>query len=398
MAVVSAIIRLAVMLLAIGVGIVGVAMTFRYGLVFVNSEECLVYAALFACFDAIKCLLPSVAFTLSISGSRKMAAKATAAYFFLASLSMLAHIGLTITLKTGDAQVASVANEQHASAADEVTQLKAGIEVLGAVRPLGNITAELAQAERDPIFTDERRSRGCSNDTAPASLEFCRHYRALLGERDNARELLRLEAELRAARLRLHDQGNQIGGKPVTAVAETLAKKTGLDIDTVLLVIAILLAVGIELCSSQILEMAVAAGHKRDLQPFAAIPETKGKPLETAILPPLMAADDGICGHIDNHLATTQQPLAPKQNAADWISARLQAHRSANTPYRAAYAAAVADAEAAGLAPCSKNSFSRAITAAGYENKRQNRELMILGAVIKEQRAAGKGGLRVVKR
>ena len=384
----GAVIRFLIIGFAGTVGILGVTMTFRYGLVFTGGGDRMLLAALFALFDAIKCLLPGFAAYLLLTGAGKWVWKARLAYYLLAVMTLGSHVGLVMTLKAHDDATALTTASQTENTADKVIRLKRDIAALEAMplRPLGTIETQIGNAERNPIFTEATRSNRCADDTLPASREFCRTYRDLIGERTNRQELARLSGELESAKLALANQLNQKAGEIVTPIAEDLAAQTGLSNRTVMLILAVWMAILIEFCSSQVLELAYVSGHK----PPAEAPETA---IPTPLMPAIAADTLQNDGGIDAEPASGQ----PKADAQDWVGRRLLGHRRASVRYQAAYDAHVVEAETSGSAPASKNAFSRALKFHKYEAKRigGERELMILGAVLKEQREVG--SLRVVK-
>lgn len=127
--------------------------------------------------------------------------------------------------------------------------------------------------------------------------------------------------------------------------------------------------------------MAYAAGHKSKVA-TASLPEAPETAIPTPLMPAIAADTLQNDGRIDAEPASDK----PKADAQDWVGVRLLGRRSASVSYQAAYDAHVVETEAGGMTPASKNAFSRALKFHGYEAKRigGDRELMILGAVMKE--------------
>ena len=378
------------------IGIIGVTMTFRYGLVFTGGEDRMLMAALFALCDAIKCLLPGYCIYRLSTGAKEGVRELRVAYYFLAAMTLGSHAGLVVTLKAHDQALASAAGNQTEGTADRVARLRREIAPLEAMtlRPMSVILTDIEVAENKAIFTEAARSNRCTNATADSSRDHCDAWRKLKGERDSRVELTRLSAELELAKVALAAQHNQKAAVVVTPIIEELATATGSSNRSVMLIFAFAMAIMIELCSSQILKAAVATGHKPRVGETPTLP---AEAPETAIPQPLMPAIAADTLQDDGGMDAEAASDKPKADAQDWVGMRLLGHRSASVSYPAAYDAHAAEAEASGMTPASKNAFSRALKFHGYEAKciGGDRELMILGAVLKERREVGP--LRVVK-
>ena len=394
MTIAHTIIRTIVTILAVAVGIVGVAMTFRYGQLSFSGADSLLYSLLFASFDGVKCLLPSLATMLVLAGQKKWVIGSRIAYLFLATLSFAAHVGLLVTVKTHDAAIDATAKSRHDLAQVQVDRLNNQIANIGTIRPLGSIQADVNQMQRDPVFYDTRRSNRCTDDTAHDSQLLCKKYRLATGELANRIKLDQLQTDLDKAQADLKASTTTAKLGDANAAIDGFAKKTGLDSLTVMFILAVLLAIGIEFCSSQLLGMAVAAGYRVTDSHF---PVTKTEPqnsLEAVILQPLMADNGGINSR-NGDLESLPNPALDKLDAKAWIPERMTAHRTGSLVYRTAYEMHAADARAAGMLPSTENAFSRALKANGFKTERQARVLIILGAAIRGERA--RGGLKLVK-
>ena len=146
-------IRVIASLIALGIGGVSIAMTFSFGMLFADGADAFIYAGLFALLDAAKFVLPTIAGYLAFISLKNPARLARFCYVFFAILSASSHVGLTLTVKdteSADAKSAQVRLTDATAARDRIQTM---IDRLGAVPSSGSISAELAQIERDPIFT-----------------------------------------------------------------------------------------------------------------------------------------------------------------------------------------------------------------------------------------------------
>jgi hypothetical protein len=364
-------------LIALGVATLSVAMTFSFGLAFANGADSYIYAGLFAALDGAKFLLPTLAGFLAYQGMKKQARIARICYFFFAFLSAASHVGLTLKA-SGDAR-SSQAGVEEAQAAYRTK--KAELDNLGVVRSSGQIEADIAIAERDPIFTDEKRSSRCVNDTVPASLAFCQGYRKLTGERQDRKDYDRISGELVGAKAKL-DAARSAGGAKANELANAVSELLSVEEETAMLIMAVLMAIGIEMGSSLLLELAVAAGHKPLFQEAPPVTPAESVP---SMIPARLIAQDGAETR-KNDAENVQEKPTPAQPVLcprDWVASRMQPNKRTTTPYDTALATYKGEAEAAGMAPASDNAFSRALTAHGYERKRPGGVTRILATEIR---------------
>ncbi|WP_125461807.1 hypothetical protein [Rhodomicrobium sp. R_RK_3] len=372
-------IKIVLVIVAVTIGIVSVAMTSAFGWSLTHGWERGVYAASFGAADLAKFMLPTAALYLSA----RAAFKTRCFYLFLAILSFIAHTGLLLTVKATDVAVANTAQKEVAKAEAEVARIKRLIEPLEKAepRPLGTLNGLISTAERDPIFTGEDRSNKCTNDTAPASVDFCKAYLNLTGERTNREELDKLNAELKDAQAKVPTGSG--GPDSNNVFAETVGKKLGIDSFTVLVVLALIISGMLEGCSSQLLSIAA------EMKPRVAVPTPASEPISQ----PLIDPNASITIEIEPEMAVEPpSELCPKE----WVSGRVSARKAVSTPWAAFLDAYRADAEAHGLAPASSNALSRAITDAGFADRTSiKKALMIPGAALRPARTAS---LSVVSR
>lgn len=374
-------IRVIASLIALGIGGVSIAMTFSFGMMFAEGADRFIYAGLFALLDAAKFVLPTIAGYLAFHSLKNPARLARFCYLFFALLSASSHVGLTLTVKDTESADAKSAQVRLADATSARDRLQGQIDRLGAVPSSGSIAAEMAKIERDPIFTLENRSAGCTNDTADESRKLCDRWRIVKGQKTDRQKLDALVADLDEAQGKV-DRLNTGGTlKKANILASTLADKTGGDEGVILIIIAVLLALGIEAGSSVLLALAAAVGHKPD----ALAVETEPEPARPA-------PSDTIIDAESCNIAAEMVPIScPKA----WVQERMQPKRGAAMPYDAALDLYRDEAKAEGMEPGSANAFSRALTENGYDRKRQNGKTMIVGAEVRKDE--GKARLEIVR-
>lgn len=388
--------------IALGIGGVSIAMTFSFGMLFAEGADAYIYAGLFGLLDAAKMLLPTLAGYLAFKGMKPAAWRARFCYIFFAILSASSHVGLTLTVKDTESAGAKSAQVRLSDAIAARDRIQGQIDRLGKLPSAGTIAAELAQIERDPIFTDAKRSAGCVNDTADDSRKLCDRWRAVKGQKTDRETLDRLDAELAAAQSKV--DGLNTGGalKKANILASTLADKTGADEWTVLLVIAIIMALGIEAGSSLLLELAAAVGHQP--QKETSLPDdvsrvtleqlkfSRRRENSTEAEEPADAPSDSIIAAESRENATSSLPTScPKA----WVQSRMQPKRGAQILLDETLALYETEAAEAGMSPASANAFGRALTGNGYDRKRQGGKTMILAAEVRSTKAKSK--LSVVK-
>jgi hypothetical protein len=367
------------MLIAFGVAGLSVAMTFSFGLAFANGADRYIYAGLFGALDGAKFLLPTLAAFLAILGLLGQARMARLCWAFFALLSMASHVGLTLKA-SGDAKTAqSVVEEAQAT----YNTKKGELDALGKVRSSGKIEADIGNAERNPIFTDEKRSNRCANDTAAGSVDFCKAHRLLVAERSDRADFDRLTREMAAEKTKL-DAARSGGGARANELAKALAETLGTGEKAAVMILAILVAIGIEMGSSLLMELAAAAGYrkKEELPTVTPLVEVPAEPVPSTIPTPLIAHNDADTREIvQEKPAVVLAVMCPK----DWVASRMQPSKRANVPYDTALATYKDEAKTAGMAPATDNAFARALTAHSYDRKRPGGVTTIMAAEIKRE-------------
>jgi hypothetical protein len=233
-------------LVVVGLVIVSVFANFWFGTLLVSSQERFLYGVIFGLLDALKTVL------LPVAGSNRAAgafAQARTAYFIFALLTVLsfsAGIGLYSISKSeavGDAKSQQAA---YQDATVEHTQYAARLAAFGQVRSLGAIDADIAAKHLDRLYD---RSKQCADATAVESRELCQAIERLNAERATSIETKQIQARIDAAALRLSKMNAADAFKSVDPQAEALSKLTGLTPESVRLLLAILIAVLIEMAS-----------------------------------------------------------------------------------------------------------------------------------------------------
>lgn len=364
------------MLIALGIAGLSCAMTFSFGLAFAEGADRLIYAGLFSALDGAKFLLPTLAAVLAINGMISQARMARFCWVFFAMLSASSHVGLTLKA-SGDAKTAQTGTSEAQTTYD--TKRKE-LDNLGVIRSKGKIEADIAQIERDPIFTDEKKSNGCVNDTATASRTLCDRWRAVKGELSDRADHDRLTGEVAQAKTVL-DAARGTGGK-ANALAQAMSSTFGISESAAVMVLAILMAIGIEMGSSLLMELAAAAGHKPRQE---AAPDT--------ISAPFIAPNDADQRDMEPEPAPVPVDL-PVMDAKEWVEARMTGKKSASSSWDDVLAAYISEAADAGMKPQSSIMLSKAVKGP-YETKRISGKTRVLGAVMKTKQAGAK--LSIVK-
>lgn len=360
--------------IAIAIGVVGAAMTFSFGLTFAEGFERYIYASLFGLLDAAKFLLPTLAAYLAFNGLKKHSRQARICYLFFAFLSGLSHIGLTLAVRDRESSDVSSSHTRLQDAIASRDGLREQIAPLKGTRSTGKISADIETIERDPVFMDPAKSARCTNDTAPDSRKLCDRWRAAKGESSDRVKLDDLTGKLEEAQKRVDALNTGGALRKANILAASVAEKTGMAESTVLLVIAIIMALGIEAGSSLLLELAAAAGHgKREAR-------------DNITDQPAMPSGAKNSDNATNNAAGTA-PSLPVMCPQQWVRGNLQPKRG-NLPYDTVVALYEDAAKVAGMAPATANALGRALTANGYERKRSNGKTAILGAGLVTARPA----------
>lgn len=367
------------MLIALGIAGLSCAMTFSFGLAFAEGADRLIYAGLFSALDGAKFLLPTLAAVLAINGMISQARMARFCWVFFAMLSASSHVGLTLKA-SGDAKTAQTGTSEAQGTYD--TKRKE-LDNLGVIRSKGKIEADIAQIERDPIFTDEKKSHGCANDTAQASRTLCDRWRAVKGELSDRADHDRLTGEVAQAKAVL-DAARGTGGK-ANALAQAMSGTFGISESTAVMVLAILMAIGIEMGSSLLMELAAAAGHKPVIKPVETAPDT--------ISAPFIAPNDADQRDMEPEIVPVPVDL-PVMDAREWVEQRMTGKKAASSSWDDVLAAYISEAADAGMKPQSNIMLSKAVNGP-YETKRISGKTRVLGAVMKTKQAAAK--LSIVK-
>lgn len=369
------VVRMLGVLIALGIAALSCVMTFAFGLSFSDGAERYAFAALFGALDAAKFILPTCAAALALNGVISKAKTARFCWVFFALLSACSHIGLT--LKASDD--ARTAQSGVVEAESSYKAKKGELNALGTPRSKGKIDADISIAERDPIFTDERKSNRCVNDTIDASREFCGRYKKLTGERSDRADFDRLTGEVAEAK-RVLDKARGTGGK-ANAMAKAVSETFSVGEGTAMMILAIMMAIGIEMGSSILLELVTAAGFKPR--------QEDAKPVPDAIPAPNMTPNDA-----DLRQMVPEKADLPVMDAREWMDGRMTSRKGASTLFDDVMAVYVAEAGEAGMKPQSNIMLSKAINGP-YETKRVGGKTRVVGATVKEKKAVTK--LKVVK-
>jgi MarR family len=200
----SNVLSIAMFLVALGLGSVGLVMNARFASSFGRSDEAaFILAAIGALIDVLVAILPSVGCHLCRSGSRTACAAAWCLWLFTATMSLLAGAGFGAT-NIGDA----IADRDKVVL--KMSGVRATVDSLRAQRTAITETRSAAvlqaQSERERALVDRnvwRATRGCHDVTASDSAAACTavmatHIAVAAAVRRDA-----LDAELRTAEEKL---------------------------------------------------------------------------------------------------------------------------------------------------------------------------------------------------
>ena len=200
------------------------------------------------------------------------------------------------------------------------------------------------------------------------SRQFCSQYRLLIAEKANAERVVELRGliDRAAADVRLSETGEAF--RKADPQAEQLARMTGRTPDDVRLIMAILIAVLIELGSAIILE--IAASPMRPAKREDALPAQQGL-LNIDASPPVQA----------------QPPCLPVVEGLEavglWVEGHLTRRKSASVPCVTARETYEASVRLAGGSPISANAFGRAMSEIGYKRKKIGGKMHYIGAALR---------------
>jgi hypothetical protein len=190
--------------------------------------------------DVLKPEMLRIAGTAGLGGARRIAAGAVFAVLFVAS--MIAVDGMMMKLRSDWAAGRGNAIQAHKDATADERRLEAELAALGITRPVDAIQADVQAAKIDSWLW--KRSKQCSDVTAPESKEACKPILELYKERGAAARKAELEPQLGAARAKLAAIEPPKSADPQ---AEALAKASGRDVEVISYLLVAIIGFGVEI-------------------------------------------------------------------------------------------------------------------------------------------------------
>lgn len=172
------------------------------------------------------------------------AQRAAAALLFavLALASMVAVDGLLMRFRSDWAAGRGNAIQAHKDASAEVRRLEAELAALGITRPVDTIQADVQAARIDQVIW--KRSKQCSDVTAPESKDACQPILELYKERGAAARKAEIEPQLASARAKLATIEPPKAADPQ---AEALARLFGLSPEVIAYLMVAIIGLALEL-------------------------------------------------------------------------------------------------------------------------------------------------------
>jgi hypothetical protein len=360
---------------ALCLAVISIGANTTFGSLLTAGEERYIYAVLFGSLDVLKTLLPLIAAAAFVAGARTKGAVALATFAVLTLLSLTASIGLYATTKSETVGDAKAARAKYADAVAARNKAQADLAALGAVRPAGDIAADLGELKRDFRFD---RSKQCTDATATDSRKLCVQVDRLTGEAQKAAEFRRLGQVIAAARVKVEQLDVGAAMKAIDPQAEQLAKLVSVvrpvtpeNVRTALaLLIAALVEIGAGLGPWLVAPVPAARHTKTDEKPG---PEAAAVACDPAAKPMPSTAPAG----------DTCEDLVMR-----WASSALVRRRGAYLPAKEARASFEAWCASENAEPLNPTAFGKAMRAAGYKGCKIGGSMRYEGVALTAARPA----------
>lgn len=353
---------------ALSLAVISIGANSTFGSLLTTGQERWLYAFLFGSLDVLKTLLPLIAAAAFVAGARTKGVVALATFAVLTILSLTASIGLYATTKSETVGDAKAARAKYTDAVAARDRAQADLAALGAVRPAGDIAADLGEAKRDFRYD---RSKQCEEATATDSRELCAQIDRLRGEAQKAAEWKRLSRVLAAARVKVDQLDVGAAMKAIDPQAEQLARLVSVvhpvTPENVRTALAVLIAVLVEIGAGlgPWLVAPVASARRSEPEPKAAVPVAA-----TAEPDPVEAA------------APVDDPVER------WAAVSLVKRRGAYVPAKDARASFQAWCATEGAEAMNATAFGRAMRAAGFEGRKVGGVMRYEGVAFTAARSA----------
>lgn len=387
-------IKAVLVLIAVVVGLASVSMTFRYGLIFTDGPERIMFAVLFGASDAAKFFMLAWGGHLLDMGRRGLAYSVGLVWIFLVVVSASFHVGLVMTSKDHSAGDTLGAKARYDQAMSDRDRFKAQLAAMGNPREVAVIEREIAAKKLDVKWT---RSKQCGDATLDDSRSFCQEIEKLEGEKAVAGDAKALRAKLDDASLKVSTLTAGAVFQRADAASEQMGAALALPKEQVLFIVALLVAAIIETCSSILLHVALA----KPLQPKVARQEVA--PAEVAPSPeapsePEPVAEEKPAAPVVEEEAPVEPVPEIQIDATDerpvldvcgWAKPRLRQQIGGKVDYEQFFGAYQQDGKSLDMRTMDKNGFSRGIAKAGFElGGKAGRDRYIKDAAIKAAKLA----------
>ncbi|MEL6980651.1 MAG: hypothetical protein AAGM38_18570 [Pseudomonadota bacterium] len=292
---------------AVALGASSIVSNFSYGVTIGAGWMPLVYGFAGAAVDVFKLVIPTVAFLILSADPRREPAFAAARPMLGSLWTIFVVLTLWSVWCAYSLQAQSVEKNRagYSATRDEATRLAGQASRLSETiegleqemeRPREALEADLAAMRRDPIY-GAKRTKGCSSVTWEESRRFCDAYDALEAQRNGARPIAEIRADLRKARATLNANDasqNLIGaraGEREDLALRALADATDLDLALFVLGRAAAMAISFELVGSFAGAVAAWAAKAQSAASNATVrPKRSAPPAQAPQLPPPPAA------------------------------------------------------------------------------------------------------------
>ena len=321
--------------------LVSMAANLKFGLSLSTTPfDRIIYGALSLAADLMKVALPLVAILLWRKQHRILAAIAALFCAGVICYSLAAAIGFAASTRGEATTMNKLAIDNRKAWEARIERTARQLDQLGVPRPAGVIEAEIDTLLRTP------GADGCRVINGPVSNEVCPQVDKLRKELVGSQSAAELDASLVADRRTL--EAVPVAASIADPQSATLSRLTALGEAKIRDIIAILIAVLVEIGSALGLTFVVLAGRSIPAAPAPRIAET------VEDVKPRHAADRRPARH-----QVVNLPETPADIITRWAFSRLDVLSTGRIQAEVAYLDFVAWCEADGIKACSRQMFGR---------------------------------------
>ena len=325
--------------------LVSMAANLKFGLSLATTPfDRIIYGALSLAADLMKVTLPLVAILLWRKKHRFFAAIAALFCAGVISYSLAAAIGFAASTRSESVTANQLVVGDRKAWEARIERTAQQLNQLGVPRPAGVIQAEIDALLRKP------GADGCKVIDGPITNEVCPKVDTLRNELAGSQRAAELEANLVADRNRL--QAVPVAASVADPQSATLSRLTALGEAKIRDIIAILIAVLVEIGSALGFTFVLLASRSVPVAPASAVQMAK-EPEDIAPEP-------------ERRPVKPEIPMKLSETPADmvtrWAFSRLDVLRAGRIQAEVAYSDFVAWCEAGGIEACSRQMFGRRFT------------------------------------